>query len=243
VGTGQSRVPRVEIDAPADGAEVTGNVTFRGWAAADNVRITGIDVLIDGVNYGRATYGQARPDVCSSLGFTSPNCPNVGFIFAVNSVTGFIPLPNGEHLLQIRVQDETGRFTTLPEAAVRFRVNNEANQPPTGVLVVPRHNQQISGTVLVYGYAWDPDGRIATVQLLVDGVVRATMPYGEARPSECEFLPDVGACPNIGFSMEWNSRTVLNGPHVLGIRFVDDRGRAVIVPQNAVNGLTVIVAN
>jgi hypothetical protein len=111
------------------------------------------------------------------------------------------------------------------------------------VLVVPTHGERVSGTVLIYGYGWDPDGRITGVQLVVDGATRATMPYGEARPSECGTLPDVAACPNIGFSMQWNSRTVLNGPHVLGIRLIDNTGRAVIIPQNAVNGLTVIVDN
>ncbi|HET8550532.1 MAG TPA: hypothetical protein VFL57_21120, partial [Bryobacteraceae bacterium] len=243
VGAGQSRVPRVVIEAPAADAEVTGNVTFRGWAAADNLRILGIDVLIDGVNYGRAAYGMSRADVCQGLGFTSPNCPGIGFQFSVNSVTGAIPLPNGEHLVQIRIQDETGRFTLYPETPLAFRVNNEANLPPTGVLVTPRHNDRLSGTVLIYGYAWDPDRSVRTVQLLVDGAVRGTLPYGEARPTECAALPDVKACPNIGFYLEWNTKTVLNGPHVLGVRLTDDRGRAVTIPQDAANGLTVIVAN
>jgi hypothetical protein len=69
------------------------------------------------------------------------------------------------------------------------------------------------------------------------------LPYGEARTTECSALPDVAACPNIGFWHQWNTNTVLNGPHVVGVRLIDDRGTAVIVPQNAGNGLTVIVEN
>jgi hypothetical protein len=222
---------------------LTGNLTFRGWAAADGLRVLAVDVLIDGVNYGRAQYGLPRNDVCQTLGFTSPNCPNIGFTFSLNSVTGAIPLPNGEHLVQLRIQDETGRFTLVPETPLSFRVDNEANTPPTGVLVTPRRNERVSGTVHIYGYAWDPDGSVRTVQLLVDGIARAVLPYGEPRPSECEALPNVTACPNIGFWFEWNSRTVLNGPHVIGIRLIDDRGRATIIPQDAESGQTVIVAN
>ena len=54
VGEGQSRVPAVQIDLPENNAEVSGNVVIRGYAAAPNLRIVGIDVLIDGVTYGRA---------------------------------------------------------------------------------------------------------------------------------------------------------------------------------------------
>lgn len=243
IAAGQSRVPTVIIEGPAEGSEVTGNITIRGYAFAENLRIAGIDILIDGISYGRAQYGMPRPEVCSAAGITAPNCPAVGFFFSVNSVTGAFPLPNGEHLLQVRIQDETGRFTTYPENSVRFRVNNALNQPPVGVLATPTHGQRVSGTILIYGYAYDPDGRIETVQLLVDGIIRSTLPYGEARTTECTALPGVAACPNIGFWHQWNTNTVLNGPHVLGIRLLDDRGRAVVVPQNAVNGLTVIVEN
>ena len=156
---------------------------------------------------------------------------------------GFIPLPNGEHQLQLRVQDETGRFTLHPDTPVTLRVNNAANQPPRGVLAAPTHNQRVSANILVWGYGWDPDGRVETVQLLVDGVVRATLPYGETRPGECPAIGDIPPCPNIGFSADFNTRTLLNGPHVFGIRLIDDKGRASVIPQNAVNGLTIIVAN
>jgi hypothetical protein len=243
VAEGQAQSPVVRIESPEPGAEASGNIIIRGYAAAPNLRIVGIDVLIDGIAYGRATYGQPRTDVCAAIGFTSPNCPNAGFTFNVNSTVGAIPLVDGEHLLQVRVQDETGRFTTYPETPLTFRVNNGPNQPPRGVLVTPTNGERVSGTILVWGYAWDPDGEIALVQLLIDGAIRATVPYGQSREGECPSLPAVTACPNIGFSYEFNTKTVLNGPHVLGLRLVDNKGRSVIIPQNAANGMTIIVEN
>jgi hypothetical protein len=242
-GEGQSRVPLVRIEAPETNADLSGNIMIRGYAAAPNLRIIGIDVLIDGISYGRVAYGQPRQQECASLGFTSPNCPNVGFTFSINSTTGFIPLPDGEHRLQLRVQDDTGRFTTHPENPLMLRVNNGENEPPQGVLATPLNGQRVSGNILIWGYAWDPDGRIQNVQLLVDGVLRATLPYGDPRPGECPSLDNIPPCPNIGFWHDFNTKTVLNGPHVLGIRLVDNRGRAVVVPQNAANGLTIIVEN
>ena len=167
----------------------------------------------------------------------------MGFALAVNSVSGSIPLPNGEHLLRLRIQDETGRFTLYPETPLTIRVNNEANQAPQGVMTSPNNGERVSGNLLVWGWAWDPDGNIQTVQLLVDGIIRATVPYGETRPEQCAELPGVSACPNIGFWYNFNTRSVLNGPHVLGIRLNDDRGKAVVIPQESQNGRTIIVQN
>lgn len=240
---GQSSVPVIAIESPEAGSEVSALLTVRGYVLASSLQVTAVDILIDGVTYGRAQYGQPRPDICSALSVTAPNCPTVGFTFSLNSTSNFIPLPNGEHKLQVRVQDQSGRFTTYPEQPLMFRVNNAANLPPTGRLVTPAAGEQISGTVLVYGYAWDPDGRIAAVQLLVDGSVREALPYGEARTSECAALPEVDACPGIGFGTQFNSKTLLNGPHVLGIRLVDNAGRAVTIPQEASAGRTIIVRN
>lgn len=243
VGDGQASAPVVAIEAPAEGGEVSGTVTLRGYAAAPNLRIAGIDVLIDGVTYGRAIYGQVRTDVCARPGFTSPNCPGVGWTFTINSVSGSIPLPDGEHGLQLRVQDETGRFTVYPETPLKFNVSNGPNLAPLGVLATPVNGQRVSGTILVWGYAWDPDGRVIAAQLLVDGVARATLPYFDPRPGECPGIGNPAPCPNIGFWHEFNTKTLLNGPHVLGIRLVDDRGRVAIIPQNAAGGMTIIVDN
>ena len=242
-GEGQSRVPAVQIELPENNAEVSGNITVRGYAAAPNLRIVGIDVIVDGVNYGRAGYGQPRPEICSALGFESPNCPGVGFMFAINSAAGSIPLPNGEHLLRLRIQDETGRFTLYPETPLTIRVTNQANESPRGFMTSPSNGQRVSGTILVWGWAWDPDGRIVRADVLVDGVVRGQANYGETRPEQCASLPDVAACPNIGFWYEFNTRTLLNGPHLIGVRLLDDRGRSVVIPQDAANGSTIIVQN
>jgi hypothetical protein len=200
-------------------------------------------VVIDGVSYGSAVYGLPRADVCGSLGFTSPSCPNIGFTFTLDSLNGRVPLPNGDHQLQVRVWDESGRLTLYPETPLTFRVNNAPNEAPRGVLVTPANAERVSGNILVWGYAWDPDGHIRSVELLVDGFPRATLRYGDPRPDQCAALSGVAACPNIGFAHEFNTRTVLNGPHVLGIRLTDDRGRVVTIPQNAANGLTINVAN
>ena len=125
------------IEAPAPDAEVNGNIIIRGYALAENLRIVGVDILLDGISYGRAQYGMPRPEICAEANIVTPNCPAIGFLFNVNSTIGAFPLPNGEHMLQVRIQDETGRFTLYPETPLRFRVNNVLNQAPWARLSRP----------------------------------------------------------------------------------------------------------
>ena len=64
-----------------------------------------------------------------------------------------------------------------------------------------------------------------------------------ARPDVCAGLKDADACPNIGFTTTFNTRVLLNGPHVLGIRAVNDRGDSVTFPALDNGGINVFVEN
>jgi len=80
----------VHIDAPADGATVSGAGTVAGWAidstTAVGTPISSVHVQVDGATVGTATYGISRPDVCSAypgrLG-----CPNAGFAFQLDTAS------------------------------------------------------------------------------------------------------------------------------------------------------------
>ena len=95
----------------------------------------------------------------------------------------------------------------------------------------------------ISGFAYDPDGRVTSVLLLVDGLSYGTIPYGRPRPEVCAFLQGVAACPNIGFEMEFDSRRLSNGTHVVGVGLVDDRGATVVIPDQVLSGMNVLVQN
>ena len=232
-------VPYGAIESPTGGAQLSGTVMVRGYAVADTVRVSFVDVLIDGVNYGRAAYGAARNDICGGLP-GRPNCPNIGFTFVLET-QGSLPVVNGTHTLSIRAMDALNRLTTLQTITVT--VNNEANKPPNGVLRSPQPGERLKGTVRISGHAWDPDGRITRVGLVMDNVLVATVPYGRPRPDECSQLPDVAACPNIGFEMDYDTRALTNGLHTLGIQLTDDRGATVMIPNLIRAGMNVVIEN
>jgi len=244
VGPGQSSRPEGQIEVPAEGVTLSETTSIRGWAYSGDLRITAVDILINGVTYGRATYGQRRDDVCQAVQNRPPNCPNVGFTFNLNTLAGRIQLPNGEAFLQARAQDESGRFTLIPETPIRVTIGNtEPGLAPRGVINSPVPNSTVRGTIKIWGWAWDPDGTIQTARLIIDGITFATLEYGEERAAQCAALTDVPACPNIGFSADFDTTRLSNGLHQLGVQLTDNLGRTSIIPALGRFGMNVFVDN
>jgi hypothetical protein len=231
------------LEAPSAGEELSGAVTVKGYAYSKDLRLLAVDVILDGVTYGPATYNQRRDDVCGPLDPKPPNCPNVGFTYNLDTRFGTVPLPNGRHTLQVRVRDEIDNLTLIPVTPLPITINNPANQAPQGVLSEPKPNQKLSGKVKISGYAWDPDGKVTAVTLLIDGGITFPLRYGVGRPDECANLPEVAACPNIGFEGELDTTQFPNGPHVLGIRLTDDGRSTTTIPRLARYGMNVFIEN
>jgi hypothetical protein len=234
--------PVGRVEAPAAGAGISGTTTVRGYAYSPDLRIARVDVLVDGVLFGRAAYGEMRPDICGGLDPAPPGCPRIGFSYSLNTARTDLPLANGSHTVAIRVQDEGGRFIVLPETVTIVVDNGEALRP-AGVLTSPRHNEKLSGTVRISGYAWSPDARITSVSLIIDAFNFTAIPYGSARSEECQAIGEPRGCPGIGFELDFDTRRLANGPHSIGIQVRDDKGRTEFFPGDVLLGVNVIVEN
>jgi hypothetical protein len=238
------RLPKGAIESPVSGATLSGLVQFRGYAYFDDLIVRRVDLLIDGLTYPSASYGLSRTDICNAIPAPKPpNCNNVGWTVTIDTRIGIPPFPDGAHSMQLRVQDETGRFTFLPDTPVPITVKNGAQTFPVGALTSQKSNDRLSGTVTISGYAFSPAGFITSVFVLLDGNAVALASYGDPRPDDCAKLTGVTACPNIGFSATFDTKTVPNGPHVLGVFIRNDRGLSIITPQSDSDGLNVLVDN
>lgn len=227
VEAGQDNEPRGTITAPVDGATIRGTTQVTGVAyGTGGVRVQFVDVMIDGIVYGRATYGMARADMCAAEAQGSPNCPGVGFTFGLNSTAAAPTLNNGSHRLQIRVIDESGRATLIPEQPINITVENTANALPTGGLESPRNGERVSGVIRIAGRASDSDGRVTAAALLIDNELRGALRLVDG-----------------GFEGEFDTRLLQNGQHTLGVRLLDDRGGAEVIPKIAGGGLNIRVEN
>lgn len=243
VVAGTSRLPIAKIESPIEGAELSATTVVRGYAYAPDLRVTSVDTLIDGITYGPTSYNQRRDDICTPLSSPKPpNCPFVGFALSLNTRTGTPPLPDGPHSMQVRMLDEMGRYT-IADQTLHFTVKNGPYQPPVGALSSPKPGDHLKGTVNVSGYAYSPGQKITSVLVLVDGVSVATALYGSPRPDDCTNLPNVTACPNIGFSVSLDTMRFVSGPHVLGIQLRNDRGDSVIIPAVDRSGINVYFDN
>jgi hypothetical protein len=170
------------------------------------------------------------------------NCPRPGFSYSLNTARSDLPLTNGSHTITLRVLDEAGVYSTLPDA-VTIVVNNPVSQRPSGILTSPVHNQTVSGTIKIWGFAWAPAGRVTSASLYIDGYNYGSIPYGEARDEQCAAMGNPGGCPNIGFEMDFDTRRLSNGAHSLGILVRDDQGRAEFFPGEITFGINITVAN
>ncbi|HEY6504384.1 MAG TPA: Ig-like domain-containing protein [Chitinophagaceae bacterium] len=136
-----TEAPTVNITAPVAGnVSTTINVNAN---AADNIGVTGVQFLLDGVNLG-------AEDV------TAP------YTVSWNTTTA----TNGSHNLTARARDAAGNITT--SAVVAVNVANFDTEPPTVNITSPAAGN-VSATINVNATATDNIG-VAGVQFLLDGV-------------------------------------------------------------------------
>lgn len=244
MNAGQGRLPTGVIESPAEGATVSGSMAVKGYAMDMDLRITAADTLIDGVTYPSTSYGVTRNDICGTLNPKPVNCPAIGFTGSINTRTGLPPLPDGPHKVQIRVKDEAGRYTLIPDTPVNIIVKNGTYQPPIGAITAPANAANVNGTMTVTGWTYSPANSIQYVFLVIDhAVAYGPMRYGIANDAVCTNLPDVKACPNIGFTMDLDTNLLGNGPHTIQALVYDTTGASITLPAAGSPGISVNVKN
>jgi hypothetical protein len=153
-----------------------GVIPLHGWALDDN-GVANVDIFVDGVVAGRATYGRARPGVAAAFpGF--PDSATAGFAFQLDT-TRYL---NGIHTVTARVRSKAGEVTDLNAKTFEF-LNTTHNLAPFGTIEFPNVNAELYGVCdldnpirrysVVSGYALDAgvqedDTGVGYVELLLD---------------------------------------------------------------------------
>jgi large repetitive protein len=215
---------RVFIDTPGpkDGA-YQGLVQFAGWALDDSSGIAKVSISVDGVPYGTATYGVARPDVCAAHP-GRPGCPAVGWTFLFN--TG--QLSNGSHTLGVTATTADGRNVT---SSASFSVANWLSAPSNNAMHLdidtpsPKSGA-LSGIAQLGGWAIDDNAAITSVQIAVDDVVYGNAVYGNVRTDVCNAYPKRAGCPNVGWGFFLDTTLLTDGPHTLAVTGISAGGQS-----------------
>ncbi len=229
--------PAVHIDSPSPGTMLTGTVTVAGWAIDNTTRIgsaiNSVQVKVDGVTVGTATYGVPRPDVCTAWPGRS-GCPNVGFAYQLNTAT----LSPGAHSLTVVATDSD---TTPDSASETFSF--QVTGPPSVDIDAPGPAATVSGTVTIAGWAIDNTSTIGSaiskVQVFVDGTLAGNAIYGISRPDVCALWPGRPGCPNVGYTYQWNTSALAAGQHTITVSATDSDG----TPDSGTAGITVTVSD
>jgi uncharacterized protein (TIGR03437 family) len=204
---------RINIDNPAINATVNGITGVTGWAVSDNAAISTVQVLVDGVLKGAATYGANRPDVCAVLA-NRPGCPNVGWTYPLNTTQ----LSDGTHTLAITATTASGERAT---ASSPFMVLNgaAANTGPGRIeFDAPNVNSNpYNGVAQFSGWALNDNSAVTSVSMTVDGVPYGNATYGAPRPDVCAAFPGRPGCPNVGWSFTLDTTRFADGVHTLGV--------------------------
>jgi hypothetical protein len=105
--------PIGSVDSPASNTQLFGTTNVAGWAF-DNVAVSKVDVYVDGILAGTATYGGSRPDVANDW----PHAPAaIGYNFSLDTTS----YANGPHTVAIRAIDTSGNVAVFPDIPVTIR--------------------------------------------------------------------------------------------------------------------------
>ena len=143
---------RITIDNPAEITStlttLSGTALVRGWSLTDassTSAIASIQVSVDGLAVGTATYGDSRVDVCNVYA-GRPGCPNVGFHYALDTTR----LTNGTHTLEITSTTADGKRAS---ASASFNVSNTSANARTIIDSPNASSLPISGIGIASGWA------------------------------------------------------------------------------------------
>ncbi|HYG65710.1 MAG TPA: hypothetical protein VEL74_24210 [Thermoanaerobaculia bacterium] len=206
-----------------------GMMPLFGWALDDD-GVERVDILVDGVVVGQASYGRSRPQITRRYpGF--PDAAAAGWAYELDT-TRFL---NGMHTVGARIKSRTGEYVTL--AGRRFEFTNvQHNLAPFGKIEFPNRGAEMRGTCslvdtprrysVVSGYAMDVgvqdyDTGVAFVELMIDRQI-----WSNSR-SDCRFSPAEGGLSDCyglrRLDLEPLFPNVKDAPHS-GFRFVLDVG-------------------
>ncbi len=240
----------------------SGSFPVSGWAA-DTDGIQQVDVLIDGLEYQAATFGDPRPDV----GAVYPDFPAAkfsGFVAHVDTTKAL----DGVHTLTVKATDSLGLSRVIGERTIQI-FNTGTNLRPFGSLDEPIRDATLYGNFCdgapassvhytpVRGWALDlgtseNTGRVSYVELLVDGVRWYSTDdcawsdsfgayvncYGFPRFDVSRYYPTYPDAPRAGFMFAMDVGALLGagvhpGNHTLSVRVGDKEGTFGYIPSSS----------
>jgi N-acetylmuramoyl-L-alanine amidase len=197
------------IDAPTNGSTIKGQNVITGWFLDENI-VSKVEVLVDGALAGQAVYGDARPDVQKVL--PQYNNGKAGFHYAFDTTQ----FTDGQHTVTIRETGQNGLVTALSDRTIII-------ENAIGFMDNPVSGTTLNGTKNVSGWILDESG-VASIEVLVDGLVAGQAVYGDARPDVQKVLPQYNN-GNAGYHYALDTTQFTDGIHTVTVRETGKNGQ------------------
>ena len=219
----------------------------RGWALdlgtrEDTGRVAYVELMVDGrrwystddcafspifANYVNC-YGLPRFDV-ERYYPNYPDAPRSGYLFTMD-VGALLALGvrPGNHVLKVRVGDQSQTFTELPNRdgiPVFFECAEDRVATAVGFIDVPHTSDFMKGTVTFQGWAVIEGNALSAVEIIVDGDYKGTAQYGFPRPDVALQYPYLLNSQNSGWRFTIDTTKLANARHRLTVRVLDFRGQ------------------
>lgn len=198
------------LDSPDNGLTVKSPFKVKGWYLDPN-GVSKIEVLVDGVLYGYATYGLKRSDVFKV--FHEYNNEYAGYEYIINPST----LSSGKHQVDVKITSQSGAQLKLGS-----RMIDVASLAPKGYLDAPKPNSSLSGTIQVKGWFLDVHG-VSKIEVLIDGAVHGQANYGLERSDVLNVFPQYKN-EYSGYEYMLDTSTLSEGTHSITVREVSNNG-------------------
>ena len=206
------------MDSPVSGTKLTGKQTVSGWFL-DASGVASIEVLVDDVVVGQATYGDPRLDVQKV--FPQFKNGNAGYHYVLDTSQ----FADGPHTVTIRESGKNGHVTTLASSSVTFEnIKWSLDNPLPGTM--------LKGTQNIHGWFLDGSG-VEKIEVLVDGNVVGQATYGDSRPDVLNVFPNFNN-RNAGYHYALDTTQFTNGQHTITIRETGKNGRVTTLPESTI---------
>jgi hypothetical protein len=132
----------------------------------------------------------------------------------------------GNHILKVRVGDQDGTFTELPNRdglPIFFECAEDRVAAAVGFIDVPHTSDFLKGTVTFQGWAV-AESLVSSVEIIVDGDFKGLAQLNFPRPDVVQQYPYLVNSQNSGWRFVIDTTKLGNSKHRLTVRVADSLG-------------------
>ncbi len=209
------------VDNLPNNTKIFDEYTINGWAlAGDGVK--SVEILVDGVLNGTATYGLSRNDVYTA--YPEYNNRNSGYSYKLNAKN----LKNGTHTIEIKVVSNNNKIESVKRTIIKDGLITRSTLESPGVMTLTADSQYVGGWFL-------SSSKVKKIDVYLNGVNVGQASYGHSRKDVQAVYPEYQN-ENAGFNYQLDTKQLKSGKHNLKLAFLLEDGSTEFISRDIYKG-------